>query len=212
MRKAGRRVLVWLLPLAFLGACVPTVAQAITYPHLYTISGRRYVEANITVARYIPGLPSGVKAALSLMAKCPSLNVDLFVSTSHLSGGAVAYGPRSFSGCHSVVGGGPGGPSSFSPCFSFIHTTDAEFPYAAIVGSNIQTCIDLAFEVPGGLEVTLETEQGPQRFLVKAQHYEDGSLFDYVASPPTAIPSSQTTYRLYDSDVGLGPRREIPLF
>jgi hypothetical protein len=66
-------------------------------------------------------------------------------------------------------------------------------------------------EVPGGVLVTLNTEEGPAQFVVKAQHYENGNLTDYVARP-ASVPSSRTTYALYDSGIGVGRRYVIPLF
>ncbi len=211
MKALGLRILIWLLPAALLGSCSVPVAQAVTFPHHYTIGGRSYYESSITVARYIPGLPAGVKATLSLLSRCPNLSVNLFVSFSQVSGGVVAYAPTSLSACRSVVGGGPGGPSGFSPCVSFFHTTNPTFPYAVVAGTSTQTCIDLAFEVPGGVSVTLNTNQGPRQFVVKAQHYEYGRLVDYMASPAT-VPSSRNTFALYDSGLGLGQRSELPLF
>lgn len=214
MRTFGLRILIWFLPVALLGLSSVPPAQAVTLPHHYTIGGRSYYEANVTAARYIPGLPSQIKATLSLLSKCPTLSVNLFVSVSQASGGAVAYAPNSLLACRSVVGGGPGGggPSGFSPCYSFFPTTNPTFPYAFVAGTTTQTCIDLAFEVPGGVSVTLNTEQGPGQFVVKAQHYVNGNLIDYVASPAASVPSSRRTFALYDSDVGIGRRSVIPLF
>lgn len=209
MRALGLRVLIWLLPVALLGACSMPVAQAVTLPHRYTIGGRTYYEESIKAAQYIPGLPVEIKDTLSLLSRCPALSVNVFVSFSQASGGVVAYAPNSLLACRSVVGGG--GPSAFSPCFSFFHTTNPTFPYAVVAGTSTQACIDLAFEVPGGVSVTLNTHQGPRRFVVKAQHYENGNLIDYVASPAT-VPSSRATYALYDSGIGVGRRSVIPLF
>lgn len=208
MRALGLRILIWLLPAALLGSCSIPVAQAVTLPHRYTIGGRSYYEASIKAAQYIPGLPTEVKVTLSLLSKCPNLSVNVFVSFSQVSGGVVAYAPNSLLACRSVVAGGPSG---FSPCYSFFHTTNPTFPYAVVAGTSTQTCIDLAFEVPGGVSVTLNTNQGPRQFVVKAQHYENGNLIDYVASP-ASVPSSRRTYTLYDSGLGVGRRSVIPLF
>jgi hypothetical protein len=208
MRTLGLRILIWLLPAALLALSWVPIAQAITLPHRYTIGGRRYYEASITAGRYIPGLPSQIKATLSLLSRCPNLSVNLFVSFSPVRGGMVAYAPNSLLACRSVVGGGPSG---FSPCYSFFHTTNPTFPYAVVAGTTTQTCIDLAFEVPGGITVTLNTEEGPAQFVVKAQRYENGNLIDYVARP-ASVPSSRVTYALYDSGIGIGRSSEIPLF
>lgn len=210
MRALRLRILIWLLPAAaLLGSCSVPVAQAVTLPHHYTIGGRSYYESSITAAQYIPGLPVQVKATLSLLSRCPNLSVNLFVSFSQGSGGVVAYAPNSLLACRSVVGGG--GPSGFSPCYSFFHTTNPTFPYAVVAGTSTQSCIDLAFEVPGGVSVTLNTNQGPRPFVVKAQHYENGNLIDYLASP-ASVPSSRNTFPFYDSGLGVGRRSGIPLF
>jgi len=212
MRAFGLRILIWFLPVALLGSSSMPAAQAVTLPQRYTIGGRSYYEANITVARYIPGLPSQIKATLSLLSKCPALSVNLFVSVSQVSGGLVAYAPNNLLACRSVVGGGAGGgPSGFSPCYRFFPTTNPTFPYAFVAGTTTQTCIDLAFEVPGGVSVRLNTDQGPAQFMIKAQHYENGNLIDYVASP-ASVPSSRRTFALYDANIGVGRRSVIPLF
>jgi hypothetical protein len=208
MRTLGLRILIWLSPVAVLGSGSIPVAQAVTFPHSYTIGGHRYYEESIKAAQYIPGLPVGVKVTLSLLSKCPALSVNVFVSFSQTSGGVVAYAPNSLLACRSVVAGGPSG---FSPCYSFFPTTNPTFRYAVVAGTSIQTCIDLAFEVPGGVSVTLNTSQGPRQFVVKAQHFENGNLIDYVASP-ASVPSSRITYTLYDSGLGVGRRSVIPLF
>jgi len=208
MRAFGWRILVWLLPAVILGSCSIPAAQAVTFPHRYTIGGRSYYEESVKAAQYIPGLPVEVKYTLRLLSSCPTLSVNVFVSPSQLRGGVVAYAPNSLLACRSVVGGGPSG---FSPCSSFFHTTNPTFPYAVVAGTTIQTCIDLAFEVPGGVSVTLNTDQGPRRFVVKAQHYENGNLVDYLASP-ASVPSSRTTYALYDSGIGVGRSSVLPLF
>jgi hypothetical protein len=212
MRALGLRILTWLLPVALLGSCSIPVAQAVTLPHHYTIGGRSYYEESIKAAQYIPGLPVEIKDTLRLLSNCPNLSVNVFVSFSQVSGGVVAYAPNSLLNCRSVVGGGPGGgPSGFSPCYSFFHTTNTTFPYAVVAGTSTQTCIDLAFEVPGGILVTLNTNRGPAQFVVKAQHYENGNLIDYLASP-ASVPSSRSTFALYDSRLGVGRRSVIPLF
>jgi hypothetical protein len=208
MRALRFRILIGLLSAALLGSCSIPLAQAVTLPHRYTIGGRSYYEESVKAAQYIPGLPVEIKDTLRLLSKCPNLSVNLFVSFSQVSGGVVAYAPNSLLACRSVVAGGP---SAFSPCYSFFHTTNPTFPYAVVAGTSTQTCIDLAFEVPGGVSVTLNTNQGPRQFVVKAQHYENGHLIDYVATPAT-VPSSRRTYALYDSGLGVGRRFAIPLF
>lgn len=213
------RILIWALPVALLGSSSVPLAQAVTLPHRYTIGGRTYYGVSITAARYIPGLPAEIKYGLSVLSQCPALSGNVFVSSSQVSAGVVGYSPNSLLACRSVVGGGPsgggpsgGGPSGFSPCAKFFPTTNSTFPYAFIAATNLQTCIDLAFEVPGGVTVNLNTRQGVMPFLVKAQHYENGQLVDYLASPAASIPSSRNTIALYDSGIGIGPRSVIPLF
>jgi len=208
MRAFGLRILFWFLPVALLGSSSISLAQAVTLPYRYTIGGRTYYGASITAARYIPGLPATIKYGLSVLSQCPALSGNVFVS-SQFSAGVVGYSPNSLLACRTVVGGGPSG---FSPCAKFFPTTNPNFPYAFIAATNLQTCIDLAFEVPGGLSVRLNTGQGPMTFVVKAQHYQNGNLVDYLATPAAIIPSSRNTIALYDSGIGVGPRSVIPLF
>lgn len=200
----------------------PAAFAALQSPRL-VIGGRTYWYGNVGSLASWLAPTQGIKLVLKLVNRCQGVRAFVFLSTSAQSRGVgivawLANDPRS---CLGVTGGGPGGGVSGSVCSQAVRTPAQQDPgnVAGLVGqppsryfvyigaTSRQVCADLATEVPGGVwGRTIAPITGLASnsvILIKCQLIDGQGLIDYVA-PQTRLPSSKSTFWIYDAYVYTG--------